>query len=69
MYARKRSPKMVNLPRALFPGRTGREPRYHLAIEEQQDWAYMGAKLLPLKGHPGVMWTGGKRKTPKQRPS
>jgi hypothetical protein len=68
MYVRKRSPKMVNLPRALFSGRTGREPRYHLAIEEQQDWAYLGEKLVPLKGYPGVMWTGGKRKTPKQRP-
>jgi hypothetical protein len=30
---------MVNVPRALFEGRTGREPRYHIAIEESPDWA------------------------------
>jgi len=34
LYERKRSPNMVNIPRALFTGRTGREPRYHAAIEE-----------------------------------
>jgi hypothetical protein len=31
LYERKRSPHMVNIPRALFTGRTGREPRYHVA--------------------------------------
>ena len=36
-YERKRSPHIVNIPRALFTGRTGREPRYHVAIEELQD--------------------------------
>jgi len=47
---------MVNIPRALFTGRTGREPRYHVAIEELQDWAYRGNRLAPLKGYPGVFW-------------
>jgi hypothetical protein len=56
LYERKRSPAMVNIPRALFIGRTGREPRYHVAIEELQDWAYTGARLVPLKGYPGTVW-------------
>jgi hypothetical protein len=47
---------MVNIPRALFENRTGREPRYHVAIEELQDWTYMGESLIPLKGFPGVVW-------------
>ena len=47
LYERKRSPHMVNIPRALFTGRTGREPRYHVAIEELQDWAYTGKRLVP----------------------
>src|SRR5262249_37439709 len=34
MFERKQSPKWVNLPRALFTERTGREPRYHIAIDE-----------------------------------
>ena len=45
-----------NIPRALFTGRTGREPRYHVAIEELQDWTYTGERLVPLKGYPGVVW-------------
>lgn len=56
LYERKRSPHMVNIPRALFVSRTGREPRYHLNIEERQDWTYAGEKLVPLKGYPGVVW-------------
>jgi hypothetical protein len=56
IYERKRSPKWVNLPRALFAGRTGREPRYHIAIDELQEWIYTGAALVPLKGYPGVVW-------------
>jgi hypothetical protein len=56
IYQRKRSPHMINIPRALFTSRTGREPRYHLAIEELQDWAYMGKPLVPLKGYPGIVW-------------
>jgi hypothetical protein len=62
MYERSHSPKMVNIPRALFQGRTGREPLYHVAIEELQEWTYLGEKLKPLKGYPGVVWTGPKRK-------
>ena len=55
MYERGHSPHMVNIPRALFAGRTGREPRYHLNIEKMQDWTYLGEKLIPLKGYPGVV--------------
>ena len=62
MYERKRSPKMVNVPRSLFRERTGREPRYHVAIDELQDWIYTGASLAPLKGYPGVMWERPKKK-------
>ena len=54
-YERARSPKMINIPRPLFATRTGREPRYHLNITEQADWAYLGEALMPLKGYPGVM--------------
>jgi hypothetical protein len=54
-YERARSPKMVNIPRALFEGRTGREPRYHMHMHEAADWTYMGEALAPLKGYPGVL--------------
>ena len=54
-YERARSPKMINIPRPLFATRTGREPRYHLNLQHQPDWAYLGAPLSPLKGYPGVM--------------
>ncbi len=53
---RARAPKMVNIPRALFAGRTGREPRYHLNLTEAADWTWRGEALTPLKGYPGVMW-------------
>ena len=56
LYERAHSPQMVNIPRALFAGRTGREPRYHVGIKELQDWTYSGAVLVPLKGFPGVVW-------------
>jgi hypothetical protein len=56
IYERARSAHMVNIPRALFENRTGREPRYHIAIEELQDWTYMGESLIPLKGFPDVVW-------------
>ncbi len=56
VYERARSAHMVNIPRALFDGRTGREPRYHVAIAELQDWTYLGEPLVPLKGFPGVVW-------------
>jgi hypothetical protein len=62
MYERKRSPHMVNLPRALFDTRTGREPRYHLGIKTMADWAYRGETLVPLKGYPGVVWERPKTK-------
>jgi hypothetical protein len=55
-YEASHSPQMVNVPRALFEQRTGREPRYHLGIEELRDWTYMGERLVPLKGYPGVVW-------------
>jgi len=61
-YERARSPHMVNLPRALFAGRTGRQPLYHIAIEELQEWAYTGEPLVPLKGFPGVVWQRTKKK-------
>lgn len=61
MFERGRSPKMVNLPRALFAGRTGRESKYHIAIDEIRDWAYLGAPVVPLKGYPGVAVEKGKR--------
>jgi hypothetical protein len=46
----------------LFSQRTGREPRYHLAIGQSPDWAYLGESLGPLKGYPGVMWERPRRK-------
>jgi len=67
LYERRRAPKMVNIPRALFESRTGREPRYHLALEQQADWAYQGEPLAPLKGFPGVMWQRPRRR-PKRDP-
>ena len=60
-YVRGHSPQMVNVPRALFETRTGREPRYHIAIQDAPDWAYRGEKLVPLKGFPGVVWERPKR--------
>ena len=60
-YVRAHSPQMVNVPRALFETRTGREPRYHIAIQDATDWAYRGEKLVPLKGFPGVVWERPKR--------
>lgn len=62
IYERARSPHMVNIPRALFSERTGRQPLYHIAIEELQEWAYTGEPLVPLKGYPGVIWQRSKKK-------
>ena len=68
-YERARAPKMINIPRALFTERTGREPRYHLAVEQTPDWAYAGEPLVPLKGYPGVMWARPRsRKRPPPEP-
>ena len=66
-YERPRSPHMVNIPRALFSGRTGRQPLYHIAIEELQEWAYTGEPLVPLKGYPGVVWQRSKKKKRAER--
>ena len=65
IYERAHSPHMVNIPRALFQSRTGRQPLYHVGIEELQDWAYAGEPLVPLKGFPGVVW---ERSAKKKRP-
>jgi len=56
IYERARSPHLVNIRRALFFGRTGRQPLYHIAIEEVQEWAWTGEPLVPLQGFPGVVW-------------
>jgi hypothetical protein len=61
-YERARSRNMVNIPRALFAGRTGREPLYHIGIDEQQEWIYLGEPLRALKGYPGVVWSRPARK-------
>jgi hypothetical protein len=61
-YECARSPHMINIPRALFSGRTGRQPLYHIAIEEMQEWTYSGQPLAPLKGFPGVVWERSKKK-------
>src|ERR1700731_2773060 len=67
LYERQRSLHMVNIPRALFTGRTGREPNYHVAIEELQDWAYTGKRLVPLKGYSDIVWERPKsRKGPRE---
>jgi hypothetical protein len=58
---RARSPKMVNIPRALFESRTGREPRYHVSLEQSPEWSYKGERLSPLKGYPGVLWNRGRK--------
>ena len=54
-YERPRAPQIVNIPRALFATRTGREPRYHMFLGEMPDWTWRGEALSPLKGYPGVM--------------
>ncbi len=61
-YERAHSPQMVNIPRALFEGRTGREPLYHIDFEQAPEWAYRGEPLGPLKGYPGVLWERARRK-------
>lgn len=62
LYERPRAPKMVNIPRALFATRTGREPRYHIGLTEAPEWAYRGEELAPLKGFPGVMFERPRKK-------
>jgi hypothetical protein len=62
LYERAGRGKMINVPRALFGTRTGREPIYHLNFAESAEWEYRGEPLKPLKGYPGVLWTGARRK-------
>lgn len=62
LYERKRAPNNVNIPRALLTSGVGREPRYHLAIDQMPDWIYLGEKLSPLKGFPGVVWAGASKR-------
>jgi hypothetical protein len=62
IYERAHSPHMVNIPRALFQSRTGRQPLYHVGIEELQEWAYAGEPLVPLRGFPGVVWQRSRKK-------
>jgi hypothetical protein len=64
-YERAGSPQMVNVPRALFSERTGREPRYHMNMPQAAEWTWRGEALKPLKGYPGVLWEPPrKRKKP-----
>jgi hypothetical protein len=65
-FERPRAPKMVNIPRAIFETRTGREPRYHMFSGEMADWTYLGEPLAPLKDYPGVLWERPKRKKRRQ---
>ena len=62
LFERARSRNIVNVPRALFETRTGREPRYHIALDESPEWAYRGEPLGPLKGYPGVLWSRPRKK-------
>lgn len=57
-----RNKQHINIPRALFTSGVGREPRYHVAIDELQEWTYLGEPLGPLKGFPGVVWNRGRKK-------
>jgi hypothetical protein len=61
-YEQARSPHMVNVPRALFAMRTGRQPLYHSGFSEFRDWAYAGGPLVPLKGFPGIVWERPRRR-------
>src|SRR6185312_1319001 len=68
IYERKSSRHMINIPRALFTARTGREPRYHVNIAEQQDWAYTGEPLAAVKGYPGLFWVRPKARKKRSSP-
>ncbi len=69
-YERSHALRWINMPRALFSQRTGREPRYHVGLAEATEWEYGGEPLAPLKGFPGVMWarTRPKKKLVKPNP-
>lgn len=68
LYERARSPKMINIPRAIFAARTGREPLYHIGLQDAAEWEYRGEKIVPLKNYPGVMWTRPARKKAQLEP-
>jgi hypothetical protein len=61
-YERPHATTMINIPRALLTSGVGREPRYHIAIDQLQAWAYLGEALSPLKGFPGVVWTRARKR-------
>jgi len=63
MYERGNAPRMVNIPRALFETRTGREPRYHVGLPQSPEWAYRGEKLNPVKAYPGLLMARPRKKT------
>ena len=65
IYERAHAPQMVNVPRALFDAGVGREPLYHIGIDQVPAWAYAGDPLTPLKGFPGVVRSRA-RKTPRE---
>ena len=65
IYERAGAPSMVNVPRALFTERTGREPRYHMNMAAAVDWLWSGEALAPLKGYPGVMFERPRKKKPR----
>ena len=62
-YERGHARTMINIPRALFASGVGREPLYHIGIAEEPAWAYRQERLKPLKGFPGVVWTGPRKRT------
>lgn len=68
IYERARARHMINIPRALFEARTGRQPLYHIGIDERPEWAYREEALVPLKGYPGVVWNRSRKKTRADKP-
>jgi hypothetical protein len=68
IYERARSRHMINIPRALFANRTGRQPLYHIGIDERPEWAYAQEPLVPLKGYPGVVGERSKKKRRSDEP-
>ena len=64
MQERGTDPRMVNIPRALFSERTGREALYHVAWPQSPEWAYRGEKLGPVKAYPGLLKARPRKKKP-----
>lgn len=69
LYERSGPRRMINIPRALFASRTGRQPLYHIGIDERPEWAYAQEPLVPLKGYPGVVWNRSKKKSSADDPA